>query len=133
MVTVFPYPSVVERPNRKQLEQSESWIFFGGFVLLFFIRSPAERRRGTYNRLPDVFILRSFAPLTVESLARPPLPIGKDRHRNLGLARENGVRFDAEESKKLEISHTRPGKGKKEQSGGNGGWEGLCRVRVVPH
>ena len=97
----------------------------------FFVRFPSERQQRHLQKAARYFILRSFAPLTVESLARPPLPTGKDRHRNLGLARRRRGTFCCARVRNPK-QVTRGREKQKEQSGGNGEWEGLCRVRVVP-
>lgn len=121
-------PSVEERPNRKQLEQSESWIFLVFcVVVVFFFSFPSERRRGTYSRLP-AFVYSFFAPLTVLESGPPPLAGGYNRHRNLGIARKWGtfVRGNQEPSKS-----TRDLK-KKRAERRKRGMGGACRVRVVP-
>jgi hypothetical protein len=73
LVTVFPFPSVEERPNRKQLEQSESWIFFGGFVLLFFRPLSFGAAQRHLQQAARYFHSSFFRPFDRRESGPPPL------------------------------------------------------------
>lgn len=75
LVTVFPFPSVVERPNRKQLGQSESWIFFWWFcvVVVYFVRFPSEQQQRHLQQAARYLHSSFFRPFDRRESGPPPL------------------------------------------------------------
>lgn len=115
-------PSVVERPNRKQLEQSESLDFFGVlcvgvFLLLSFGAAQRHLQQAASFR---VFLLRPFD----RSRVRPAPPC-----REFGLRSQNRVRLFAEIKNLAKGTRDLERKRAERRKRGVGG---ACRVRVVP-
>jgi len=120
-------PSVVERPNRKQLEQSESWIFFlvflcgGVFLLLSFGAAQRHLQQAASFR---EFLLRPFD----RSRVQPAPPC-----REFGPCSKTGC--VCSRKSRTEQKHTRPRK-EKSRAEETGDGRGLscpgCAIRSSP-